>query len=78
MKNDSKSCLPAEVDVLNARSSTGMDIGIEFSNEIDVWAKMQFRARHQIKQLKQFGKLTKGETDRNLHPLVYRTRQSIE
>lgn len=78
MKNDSKSCSPAEVDVANARFSKGIDLGIDFTNEIDVWSQMEFRARHQIKHLRQFGSLNKQETLKGLNSVVYGTRQPIE
>lgn len=78
MKNDPKSYLPAEVDVAYARFSDGEDLGIEFTNEIDVWSQMEFRTRHQIKQLRQFGSLNKSEVHRFINPLFYGTRLGFE
>lgn len=47
MDRDSKSPIIAAVD-LNKVSVTETDRhGIDFFNEIDVWAKMQFRSRDQ-------------------------------
>lgn len=78
MKNDSKSCSPAEVDVSNARFSKGEDLGIDFTNEIDVWTQMEFRARYQIKQLKQFGTLNRADMLRDLSSYYYGIRQSLD
>lgn len=78
MKNDTKPFFPAEVDVTKARSSTGNNIGIEFSNEIDVWSQMEFRARRQMRHLRQFG--THKETDgfQELNSFFYWTRQAMD
>lgn len=78
MKTDSKSYVSAEVDVSNARFSKGVDLGIDFTNEIDVWTQMEFRARHQIKRYKQYGAFKKNEILRELDPVYYGIRQSIE
>jgi hypothetical protein len=41
--------LIAHVEIANARFSDGKDLGIEFKNQIDAWAKMQTRFRHMIR-----------------------------
>lgn len=55
MKNDSRSCSSAQVDTVNARFGRSKDLGIAFTNEIDVWTQIEFKARHQIRHLRQFG-----------------------
>jgi hypothetical protein len=77
MKNDSKSCFPAEVDVSNARFSKGLDLGFDLINEIDVWTQMEFRARYQMKHLRQYGVLNKQEHVKATESLVYGIRQSL-
>lgn len=79
MKNDSKSCYPAEVDVSNARFSKGIDLGIDFITEIDVWAQMESRASYQIKKLRQnSGSKHVQETLSDLSPIYYGIRQALE
>lgn len=78
MKNDSKSYPLAEVDVACARFSKTVDLGIDFTNEIDVWTQMEFRARYQIKQLKQFGTLNRADALRDLNSYFYGIRQSLD
>jgi hypothetical protein len=41
--------LIAHVEVSHARFSNGKNLGIEFKNEIDAWAKMETRFRHMIR-----------------------------
>jgi hypothetical protein len=41
--------LIAHVEVAKARFSNGEDLGIEFRNQIDAWAKMEARFRHMIR-----------------------------
>lgn len=78
MKNDSKSCILAEVDVANARYSEGVDLGIDFANEIDVWSQMEFQARRQIKHLKQYGTHNRHVVLKELNSYFYATRQALE
>lgn len=78
MKNDSKSLFPAEVDVMNASFSQIKELGIDFTNEIDVWTQMEFRARRQIKEIKQFGASQRHVVMNNLNSYYYSTRFSLE
>lgn len=78
MKNDKLSLWPAVVEVENARFSRGKDLGIDFSNEIDAWSKLEFRYRHQMKQLRQYGTLNPGETLNDVTPTVYSFRQKLD
>lgn len=78
MKNDSSSLWPAVVEVEKVRFSKGKDLGIDFSNEIDAWSKMEFRSRQQIKHLRQYGTLCGLESPRDLKALRYSFRQKVE
>ncbi len=78
MQNDSRSLWPAVVEVEKVRFSKGKDLGIDFSNEIDAWSKMEFRFRHQIKQLRQYGNLSVHESPKDLRALRYAFRQKVE
>lgn len=78
MKNDSRSLWPAVVEVQKVRFSKGKDLGIDFSNEIDVWSRMEFRSRQQIKQLRQYGTLQVSETMKDSKTLRYAVREKVE
>jgi hypothetical protein len=52
MKNDSCSRLAAEVEVAKVKLSKCVDLGIDFSNQIDAWKRMEFKFHHQIQHLK--------------------------
>lgn len=78
MKNDKLSLWPAVVEVENVRFSRGKDLGIDFSNEIDAWSQLEFRYRHQMKQLRQYGTLNRHEILKDLNTLVYSFRQKID
>lgn len=47
MNRDSKAPVIAEVDLSKVSTNEEDKLGIDFFNEIDVWAKMQFRSREQ-------------------------------
>lgn len=78
MKNESRSLWPAVVEVAKVKFSKGKDLGIDFSNEIDAWAKMEFKYRHQINHLKKYGKANEQEVRKDLKSLVYAIREKIE
>lgn len=78
MKHDSKFPLPAVVDVAKVRYSKGVKLGIDFSNEIDAWAKMEFKYREQIKKLRDNGTLDGHDVLRDLNTLVYAIREKID
>jgi hypothetical protein len=77
MKNDSSSLWPAVVEVAKVRFLKEKELGIDFSNEIDAWSKMEFRFRYQIKQMRQHGSWT-HESPKELKALRYSFRQRIE
>ena len=80
MKNDSCSRLAAEVEVAKVKLSKCVDLGIDFSNQIDAWTRMEFKFRHQIQQLKRSGPIKEyapvGRAA--LTSLVYAVRERID
>ena len=78
MKNDSRFLWPAVVEVEKVRFSKVKDLGIDFANEIDVWSRMVFRSRQQIKLLRQNGCLNGSEAPKDLRTLRYAVRQKVE
>jgi len=78
MKRDSKLPLIAKVDVNRVSLTKKKSLGIDFSNEIDVWAKMQFRAREQVKRLQNNKTLEGHEILQDLNSLIYAVRTKIE
>ncbi len=49
--------------------------GVDFFNEIDIWAKMEFQSRHQISRLRQKKSLSNNRTTQGLHSLHYSFRE---
>jgi hypothetical protein len=68
----------AIVDSSKVKYSKGNKLGIDFSNEIDIWAKMEFRSRQQVKKLKRDGSLESHEILNDLKSLVYAVREKID
>ena len=66
--------LIAHVEVAKARFSNGDDLGVEFRNEIDAWAKMETHFRHQIRNPRK--RSIKGKQD--LITMVYSFRQKLD
>lgn len=66
--------LIAHVELDKARFDHGEDLGIEFKNQIDAWAKMQAHFRQQIHNPRK--RRLKGRQD--LTPLVYSIRERLE
>lgn len=66
--------LIAHVELANARFDNGEDLGIEFKNQIDAWAKMEVHFRHQIRNPRK--RSLKGKMD--LKPLVYSFRERLD
>lgn len=79
MKADSRSVGPAQVEVLKARLVKETSLGIEFSNEIDVWSQMEFHFRRQIGKMQREGvrDLEKTPQQDELKPLRYALRELI-
>jgi hypothetical protein len=66
--------LIAHVEVAKARFSNGVNLGVEFTNEIDAWAKMEAHFCHQIRNPRK--RLSRGKQD--LKPLIYSVRHKID
>lgn len=77
MKNDLKIPL-AKVDVKKVSLHKKKSLGIDFKNEIDVWAKMEFRARKQVNRLKRNDSLDGHEILQDLNSLIYAVREKID
>lgn len=77
MKHDPKILL-AKVDVKRVSLTKKQSLGIDFTNEIDVWAKMEFRARQQVKVLKEKGSLDGHQVLQDLNSLIYAVREKID
>lgn len=86
MKTDFQSLCVAEVEVRKVKFSKAPDLGIDFSNEIDAWAKMEFRFRRQIQHLRErqilgseaILRLQPRFERQELRPLTYSIRQRID
>lgn len=48
---------------------------IDFFNEIDIWARMEFQSRHQINRLRHKKSLRFNRTTQGLHSLQYSFRE---
>jgi hypothetical protein len=67
----------AKVDVGSVKFSKGRELGIDFSNQIDIWARMEFTFREQIKRLEvNPQRLAPGHKD--LRTISYAFRESLE
>ena len=78
MKRDVKIPIIARVDVQKARYSKGIKLGIDFSNQIDVWARMEFRSRQQVKELRRPNTRPKHEILKDLTTLHYCVREKLD
>ncbi len=48
---------------------------LDFFNEIDIWARMEFQSRHQISRLRHKKSLNHNRTAQGLHSLHYSFRE---
>lgn len=78
MSNDFKPTIVAKVDARKVRYSKPKELGIDFSNEIDVWAKMEFKSRKQIERLKQNNSLNGHNILQDLNTIVYAVREKLD
>ena len=78
MKNDTKTPIVAKVDKRRAKYSKPQSLGIDFSNEIDVWSQMEFRYRGQIKNLSKNRTLDGHNVLKDLNSLVYAIREKLD
>jgi hypothetical protein len=81
MKRDSG---PLFIDPDHVKFARTPDTAIEFSNEIDVWSRMEFQIRAQIKELRVSGEhsvrpqLAVPRKRKDLATLVYSIRQRLD
>ena len=68
----------AKVDVKRVSLTKKKSLGIDFTNEIDAWAKMEFRARKQVNRLRNTGTLEGHEILQDLNTLVYAIREKLD
>lgn len=78
VSKDSKVVNVAKVDARNVKYSKPKKLGIDFSNEIDVWAKMQFKSRKQVQRLKQNNSLDGHDILQDINSIVYAIREKID
>lgn len=78
MSNDFKPTIVAKVDARKVRYSKPKELGIDFSNEIDVWAKMEFKSRKQIERLKRNNSLDGHNILQDLNTIVYAVREKLD
>ena len=78
MKSNSKKPVVAKVDQRRVKFAKPESLGIDFTNEIDIWSKMEFRYREQIKSLSKNKTLEGHEVLKDLNSLVYAMREKID
>jgi hypothetical protein len=77
MKRDPKIPVIAKVDVKRVSLTKKKSLGIDFTNEIDIWAKMEFRAREQVKRLQNNQTLEGHGILQYLNTLIYAVRSKL-
>ena len=60
----------AHVDTDRVRFSKGLDLGIEFKNQIDAWNRMKFKFRKRMSDVKY--------AHSDLKPLIYSVRSTLK
>lgn len=78
MKNDSKPSIVAKVDVRKVKYLKPEKLGMDFANEIDIWAKMEFSARKQVAKLRRNGSAEGHEVMKDLSSLYYAFREKLD
>ena len=68
----------AKVDLAKVSFMKENRVAIDFFNEIDIWAKMEFRSREQISKLRQNKTLDGRDCSKNLGSLHYSVREKID
>ncbi len=68
----------AKVDLAKVSFIKENRVAIDFFNEIDIWAKMEFRSREQISKLRQNKTLDGRACSKNLGSLHYSVREKID
>ncbi|MBL7663821.1 MAG: hypothetical protein JNM93_01715 [Bacteriovoracaceae bacterium] len=79
MKNDSKPVIVAKIDAKKVKYIKPKELVIDFANEIDIWAKMQFKSRKQVQQLQKNSNFEENEEGvQNANKIVYAIRDKLE
>ena len=78
MKNDLITPIVAKVDLHNVQYVKPNSLGIDFSNQIDVWSRMEFRYREKIKNLCRNQTFEGHDTFQDLNSLIYAIREKID
>jgi hypothetical protein len=73
-----KTPVVAKVDLHKVKYQKPEKLGLDFTNEIDVWSKMEFRFREQIKNLSKNRTLEGHNILKDLNALVYCVREKID
>lgn len=77
MKRDPKLPVMGKVDVNRVSLTKKKSLGIDFTNEIDVWAKMEFRAREQVKRMQNNQTPERHGILQDLNTLTYAVRSKL-
>lgn len=77
-RNDSLTLWTATVDRSKVRFKSIKHLGIEFSNEIDAWSKMEFIYRRKITALRSTGTFGAREIFKDGKSLVYSIREKVD
>ncbi len=64
----------AKIDLDQVSQFDETNTSVDFFNEIDIWAKMEFQSRHQVSRLRHKRSSGSSETSKNLHSLHYSFR----
>jgi hypothetical protein len=68
----------AFVDVQKVKYQKGPRLGIDYFNEIDIWAQMEFTFRRQVQQLKTNKTTLAEEKISPGIPIIYSLREKID
>ncbi|MES2528681.1 MAG: hypothetical protein V4598_16475 [Bdellovibrionota bacterium] len=66
--------LIAFIDLDQVSQFDEANTGVDFFNEIDIWARMEAQSRHQITRLKHKKSLKNNRSSKSLDPLYYSFR----
>lgn len=78
MDSESKASFIAKVDLRKVKFSKGVKLGMDLSNEIDIWTRMEFHSRAQINKLRRNKTLDGHEILKDLNSLIYAVRTKLE
>lgn len=78
MQNDYQPVIVAKVDARKVKYSRPKELGIDFSNKIDIWAKMEFKSRKQVERLRNNDCLSGHDILQDLNTIVYAVREKLD